>query len=39
VDLTDAVAADELRGWPVEVLDQLMELRLRAEDGSLSLGK
>jgi hypothetical protein len=37
VDLTDAVAADELWGWPVELLDRLRELRVRATNGSLSL--
>lgn len=37
MDVTDAIAADELWGWPVDVLDQLVGLRTRAWDGAISL--
>jgi hypothetical protein len=37
MDFAQAVTADELWGWPVEVLDQLLELRQQAWRGEISL--
>ena len=37
MDFGEALAADELWGWPVEVLDQLLELRQQAWRGEISL--
>ncbi|MGW4521134.1 hypothetical protein [Amycolatopsis sp. NPDC004378] len=37
MDFEQALTADELWGWPVEVLDQLWQLRSRAQHGELSL--
>src|SRR5262249_16689819 len=37
VDFAQALTADSLWGWPVEVLDRLLELRTRAWQGEISL--
>lgn len=37
VDFAVALAADELWGWPVDVLDSLLELRQRAWAGEISI--
>lgn len=37
MDFAQALAADELWGWPVEVLDRLFALRSQAGAGSLSI--
>jgi hypothetical protein len=37
MDFAQAQAADELWGWPVEVLDRLFELRAQAGAGSLGI--
>ncbi|WP_414939171.1 hypothetical protein [Amycolatopsis sp. cmx-11-51] len=37
MDFAQALAADELWGWPVEVLDRLFELRSRAGAGLLGI--
>ncbi|MCW6003496.1 hypothetical protein K1W54_02700 [Micromonospora sp. CPCC 205371] len=37
MEIADALAADELWGWPVDVLERLLDLRQRAGNGEISL--
>jgi hypothetical protein len=39
MDFSEVVSADELWGWPVDVLDRLSELHRRAQEGSISLAE